>query len=190
MTAWIAIAAEHDLPRGHVYRTMLAGHELAVWRATDGAVQVWEDRCPHRGVRLSLGEVVGDELRCQYHAWRFGKTGACTHIPAQPDMKVPGTIRTRAWPVALSGGLVWSGIDPVGTPPVLPPGAVLRALPVRRPAGALGEAIALAALDDLALTLQPLDATTTMVHGVATDGDVARADRTLTALRRRLEQAA
>jgi phenylpropionate dioxygenase-like ring-hydroxylating dioxygenase large terminal subunit len=188
--SWTAIAAEHDLPHGHVYRTVLAGHELAVWRAEDGAVQVWEDRCPHRGVRLSLGEVVGSELRCQYHAWRFGQNGACTYIPAQPAMKVPGTIRAKAWPVALSGGLVWSGIDSTGEPPVLPAGAVVRALPIKRSAEALAEAVALAALDDLVLTLQPLDAGTTMLRGVATDGDVARADRTLTALRRRVEQAA
>jgi len=191
---WYAIAADHDLPRqgslGHVYRTVLGGHELAVWRATDGSCQIWEDRCPHRGVRFSLGEVVGDELRCQYHAWRFGKTGACTFIPAQPDMKVPGSIHARVWPVAEAGGLVWSGIAPVGRPPDLPTGAVVRAIPVARPAAALAKAVATAALPALALTIQPLGPDAAMLRGIATDGDLARADLALVALRRRLEDAA
>jgi phenylpropionate dioxygenase-like ring-hydroxylating dioxygenase large terminal subunit len=121
---WYAIAAEHDVPQRHVYRTTLGGHELAVWRSRAGAIQVWDNRCPHRGVRFSLGEVVGDELRCQYHAWRFATTGACTFIPAQPDRKVPGSIRATPWPVAQAGGLIWTGIDPQGAPPALAEGAV------------------------------------------------------------------
>ncbi|KUR75606.1 Rieske (2Fe-2S) protein [Novosphingobium sp. FSW06-99] len=184
---WYAIAADHDLVDGHVYRTVLGGHELAVWRAQSGTVQVWDDRCPHRGVRFSLGEVVGDDLRCQYHAWRFGPTGACTFIPAQPQMKVPGTIRARTWPVAQSGGLVWTGIDPAGPVPDLPPGTVARAIPIARPAAEV--AAALVALEGLAPVVQPLDAGTTMVRAIATDGDVPRADRVLVALRRRLESA-
>ncbi len=114
---WYPIAAEHDVPRQHIHRATLGGHELAVWRSSDGTVHVWQDRCPHRGVHFSLGEVVGDELRCQYHAWRFGTSGACTFIPAQPDRKVPGTIRATVWPVAQSGGMIWTGFDPVGAPP-------------------------------------------------------------------------
>ena len=40
----------------------LLGHDLVLWR--DGAHQVhaWADRCPHRGAKLSLGRVVGDQL--------------------------------------------------------------------------------------------------------------------------------
>jgi phenylpropionate dioxygenase-like ring-hydroxylating dioxygenase large terminal subunit len=185
---WYPIAADHDLPHGHIYRTMLGGHDLAVWRGRDGTVQVWDNRCPHRGVRLSLGEVVGDELRCQYHAWRFARNGVCSFIPAQPDRKVPGTIRVGTWPVAEAGGLLWTGRDPVGNPPVLPPGAVVRALAIKRPAAVV--AAAAATLPDLALTVQPLDDGTAIARGVATDGDPVRADLALVALRRRLEHAA
>lgn len=182
---WYAIAADQDVPHRHVYRTMLAGHELVAWRASDGGIQVWDNRCPHRGVRLSLGEVVGDELRCQYHAWRFGKSGVCTFIPAQPDMTVPGTIRARAWPVAVAGGLVWTGTDPVGPPPAMPAGAVIRALPVRRAHTDIS-----ADLPSIVLTVQPMDDRSSMLRGIATDGDVVRADLAVLALRRRLEACA
>ncbi len=187
---WYAVAADHDLVANHIYRTTLGGHDLALWRARDGTVCVWHDRCPHRGVRLSLGEVVGNELRCQYHAWRFGTGGACTFIPAQPARKVPGAIHATVWPMAQASGLIWTGIDPVGAPPALPDGAVIRAIPIDRCAQDLERAIDGAALPALALTIQPCTADRAIVRGAATDGDLVRADQALLALRRRLEAGA
>ncbi len=196
--AWYPIAAEHDVPPGHIYRTMLAGHELAAWRSGNGALHVWHDRCPHRGVHLSLGQVVGDELRCQYHAWRFGVTGRCTFIPAQPDRKVPGGIRATIWPVATGAGLVWTGIAPHGAPPLLPPGTVIRAVPISRPTEKVAailadatqaDAILAKYLQRLALVLQPLDDGAVIVRGIARDDDLTAADTALLSLRRRAEQA-
>ncbi len=43
------------------------GQDLAIWRADDGFINVWADRCIHRGVRLSVGINDGAELACQYH---------------------------------------------------------------------------------------------------------------------------
>ena len=64
---------------------VLLGRELAVWRADDGNVNVWENRCLHRGVRLSIGINDGAELKCQYHGWRYAnRTAGCTYIPAHP----------------------------------------------------------------------------------------------------------
>lgn len=187
---WYPIAAEHDLPPNHIYRTLLGGHELAVWRASDSSVCIWQDRCPHRGVRFSLGEVAGDELRCQYHAWRFGKSGACTFIPAQPDSKVPAAIRASVWPVALYAGMVWTGINPAGQPPALPTGAVVRAMPVCRAPEVVAQAIAGAGFAALTLLVQPTGPDAAVLRGIATDGDVAQADRLLLALRRTLEAGA
>ncbi len=139
---WYPVAASDDLPPRHVYQTMLGGHPLAIWRASDGLVNIWEDRCPHRGVRFSIGIVQDDELRCQYHAWRFASgTGACTHIPAQPDKKPAAAIRATPWPMAERDGLVWSGVAPDGEPPVIGGGAVLRAMPVNRDAGTVERAL-------------------------------------------------
>jgi nitrite reductase/ring-hydroxylating ferredoxin subunit len=132
---WYPVAASDDLPQGHVYQTMLGGNPLAIWRASDGTVNIWEDRCPHRGVRFSIGIVQDDELRCQYHAWRFASgSGACTHIPAQPTAKPAAAIRATVWPVVERDGLVWTGVAPVGDPLSLGDGVVLRAIPVNRDA--------------------------------------------------------
>ena len=83
--AWYPVASIDDLPFRHVYHGQLLGQELAIWRADDGNVNVWENRCLHRGVRLSIGINDGAELNCQYHGWRYAnRTAGCTYIPAHP----------------------------------------------------------------------------------------------------------
>ena len=132
---WFPIASIDDLPLRHVYAGDLAGHELAVWRADDHHVNVWEDRCVHRGVRLSIGINDGAELMCQYHGWRYAnRTGSCTYIPAHPADAPAQTICTRSFPAVERYGLIWSSLDGIGEPPVADvledvPATVLRALP-------------------------------------------------------------
>ena len=133
---WHPIAAADDLVFRHVYHAKLLGRELAVWRADDGFVNVWENRCLHRGVRLSIGANDGRELVCAYHGWRYAnRTAGCTYIPAHPADAPARTICNRTFAAIERHGLVWSGEEPDGSPPEAPEldGAetlVLRSLPV------------------------------------------------------------
>src|SRR5262249_32427820 len=54
----------------------LNGKELVLFRGGSGQVGCLEDICPHRRMRLSLGKVVGQKLRCQYHGWTYTCPGA------------------------------------------------------------------------------------------------------------------
>ena len=138
-TMWHPVASAHDVPYRHVHHAQLLGRELAVWRADDDYVNVWENRCLHRGVRLSIGSNDGTELRCQYHGWRYANRSAgCTYIPAHPADAPARTICNRTFPSVERYGLVWSGEDPVDDPPaveVLEAGTPfgLRNLPVNAP---------------------------------------------------------
>jgi nitrite reductase/ring-hydroxylating ferredoxin subunit len=62
----------------------LAGEELVVFRAGDGRLGALADRCPHRGMRLSLGAVDGSHLVCPYHGFRWAPDGqgSCPGTPA------------------------------------------------------------------------------------------------------------
>jgi ferredoxin-NADP reductase/nitrite reductase/ring-hydroxylating ferredoxin subunit len=107
---WYPIASSGDLPKRHVYQAQLLGREFAVWRADDGFVNVWENRCLHRGVRLSIGINDGTELKCQYHGWRYAnRTAGCTYIPAHPADAPSRTICNNTYPTQEAHGLVWSG---------------------------------------------------------------------------------
>lgn len=117
-TRWYPIAASHDLPLRHVFHGQLLGREFAVWRADDGYVNVWENRCLHRGVRLSIGINDGCELKCQYHGWRYAnRTAGCTYIPAHPADAPARTIATKMFPAVERYGLVWSSLDPPADEP-------------------------------------------------------------------------
>ena len=117
---WHPIAAADDLPFRHVYHGQLLGREFAVWRADDGYVNVWENRCLHRGVRLSIGINDGRELKCQYHGWRYSnRTAGCTYIPAHPADAPARTITNRTYPAVERYGLVWTAEQPEGEVPTV-----------------------------------------------------------------------
>jgi ferredoxin-NADP reductase/nitrite reductase/ring-hydroxylating ferredoxin subunit len=119
MTSWHPVATSSDLPHRHTFHGKLLGRELAVWRADDDFVNVWENRCLHRGLRLSIGINDGRELKCQYHGWRYAnRTAGCTYIPAHPADAPAQTICSRTFPAIERYGLVWSGEEPQGEPVV------------------------------------------------------------------------
>ena len=136
------VAAGADLVPRHVVRSRLFGRRLAIWRADDGFINIWEDRCIHRGMRLSAGVNDGAELVCQYHGWRYSnRNGNCSYIPAHPGEAPARSLCVPSFACAERYGLVWSGSAPDAEPPAIPAlegreVLVLRSLPVDAPAAA------------------------------------------------------
>lgn len=68
--AWIGICTLEEIPRQGSRVVATASHgEVAVFRALDDAVFALEDRCPHKGGRLSQGIVHGHAVTCPLHNW-------------------------------------------------------------------------------------------------------------------------
>jgi nitrite reductase/ring-hydroxylating ferredoxin subunit len=107
-TGWYPVALAEGLERGTSTGTRLFGSELVVWRDSEGASHVWEDRCPHRGMRLSFGFVRDNHIACLYHGWQYDTSAQCRYIPAHPDLAVPGTIRASTYPSVERFGIVWA----------------------------------------------------------------------------------
>ena len=85
----------------------LLERDVVLWRADDGAVQAFADRCPHRGSRLSLGRVHDNRLECAYHGWQFAPGGQCVHMPAMPDFQPAAVHCARRFEACEAHGLVW-----------------------------------------------------------------------------------
>jgi phenylpropionate dioxygenase-like ring-hydroxylating dioxygenase large terminal subunit len=81
------------------------GEPVVLYRQSDGKFCALEDRCCHRGLPLSMGEVIGDLLRCQYHGLEYNRSGTCVKIPGQ-DV-IPPTARVKAYPIAVRGQAIW-----------------------------------------------------------------------------------
>jgi phenylpropionate dioxygenase-like ring-hydroxylating dioxygenase large terminal subunit len=104
---WHPVAASASLAAGASLAAKLLGREIVVWRTADGATHAADDRCPHRGTRLSIGCVQGQELVCAYHGWRFEGDGRCIRIPAHPELSPPEAARLALYSVTERYGLVW-----------------------------------------------------------------------------------
>ena len=112
-TPWIPLLASAMLEPNEVVQVFVSGTEVAVWSSAAAQIQVWENRCPHRSVRFSLGRVEGESLVCAYHGWRFAAANAaCQRIPAQPDQRAPASLCARAYGVCVQDGMIWfAGVD-------------------------------------------------------------------------------
>src|SRR6202000_1858067 len=73
---WFVVAQSHEL-RGEPIARTLNGVPLVLFRENGTKAAALLDRCPHRNVPLSAGEIVSGQLQCAYHGWRFDAEGAC-----------------------------------------------------------------------------------------------------------------
>jgi nitrite reductase/ring-hydroxylating ferredoxin subunit len=142
---WHPVALSVSVEPGTSAGTRLAGNELVVWRDNKGAAHVWEDRCPHRGMKLSFGFVRGDHIACLYHGWQYDTAGQCQYIPAHPDLAVPKSITASVYSTIEAAGLIWTTLDQSAALPELPalPEEVVpvRSLYLDSSAGAVMEAV-------------------------------------------------
>lgn len=79
---WYHAAVSSSVPAGRLKSIMLCGEPVVLARGADGAAYALRDICPHRGIPLSDGRMVGCEVECCYHGWKFNSTGQCTDIPS------------------------------------------------------------------------------------------------------------
>ena len=63
------------MPDGTPLGVRLLGERWMLARL-GGELVAMRDRCPHRLVPLSAGRIVGDQVECAYHGYRFDATGA------------------------------------------------------------------------------------------------------------------
>jgi nitrite reductase/ring-hydroxylating ferredoxin subunit len=116
---WFPVARGEEIVPRHVVQAQLLDQEIALWRDDAGSVNAWENRCPHRGVRLSIGLNCGTELRCQYHGWRYATgSGQCTYIPAHPGQKPSAAMRVGRFGVTEVHGFVWVSLGTPSGPPL------------------------------------------------------------------------
>ena len=76
MTRTVDLVAADEVPPGGVVAVSASEMDLVVWRTAAGAVCVMDARCPHQWTHLAAaGSVVGDEIVCLTHHWRFDTVG-------------------------------------------------------------------------------------------------------------------
>ncbi len=99
--------------------TTLCGDRIALIR-DGGTAYALHDRCPHRGVPLSLGnQQFPGTLSCPYHGWTYdlGDGELVAVITDGPESPICGKVRVATYPVAERLGMVWVYVPIAGEQP-------------------------------------------------------------------------
>jgi nitrite reductase/ring-hydroxylating ferredoxin subunit len=106
---WMAVFSR-DLKAGKVVPLRMLERDIVMWRDPDGVVYGHAAHCPHLGAHLGYGgEVVGQRLRCPFHAWEFDGDGRLVG-QAGPDRIREGVCLPTFLVMERHGALfVWNG---------------------------------------------------------------------------------
>lgn len=116
---WTPVALAGDLKPAKPLGLRIAGERVVLFRDAAGQSGALIDRCPHRGVALSLGKVVNGEIECPFHGWRFDRAGGNCGVPWNPDAKRE-LLGATALPLREAAGLLWlyTGFAPTAEPDI------------------------------------------------------------------------
>jgi hypothetical protein len=104
---WYAVARSNELRRGGLLETRFLDRSIVVFRGTDGVPAALENRCAHRHLKLSLGEVRGCDIVCAYHGWSYDASGRLVSVPHETFNRPIDRVRIARFPVRERYGLIW-----------------------------------------------------------------------------------
>lgn len=110
---WYPAIPAKDLGTKKPIGIKLLGEDVVLFRGTDGEVKALVDVCPHRNVRLSMGDCHWKGyLSCAYHGATFDGDGNCVEfITEGPDSTMVGQLHAESLPTRTLKGVVfiWMG---------------------------------------------------------------------------------
>jgi len=118
---WYAILESNEIKNSRIISVTRMGEKMVAWRNSKGILSVMSDKCPHRGVALSVGKLIGDCIQCPFHGFEYDTSGTCTLVPANGRAaQPPRALHARSYPVREEHGFVyiWWGEPQPELPPV------------------------------------------------------------------------
>ena len=105
---WYVVLESNEVPAGKPIGLTRLGEKLVFWRDERGKVSCLRDFCPHRGVALSHGKVLGDHLQCPFHGFEYDSSGQATFIPANGrNAPAPRQILAFGYPIFEANGFIY-----------------------------------------------------------------------------------
>lgn len=119
---WVYLAHESEIARPNDFKQASIGsRELVVAREENGTIQVFSNRCSHRGAsvcREHRGNAAG--FTCPYHGWRFDNRGQLTAVPGKnaygPTFKSRDMNLARPAQIDTYKGFIFATLNPAARP--------------------------------------------------------------------------
>ena len=107
--SWVRAGEIARWVKGRGRRVDVAGTAVAVFWDGTRFIAV-ADACPHMGASLADGHLVGSDLQCSWHEWRYDTTtGQCS---------LRAWAKVRVYETRVEGGALWiKAPDPEPPPP-------------------------------------------------------------------------
>jgi len=113
---WFQVAWPSDVAVGEATPLKYFGKSLVLWRDEEGTPHLQDAFCPHLGAHLGHGgKVMGCEIACPFHGWRFDEEGANTLIPY--SKRTNGKAKLTTYPTIERNGQIMAWYHPFGEEP-------------------------------------------------------------------------
>jgi len=104
---WYVVLESKEVRKKPIGVTRM-GEKLVFWRNEAGNIHCAVDRCPHRGVALSIGKLENDHLQCPFHGFEYDERGRCLLIPANGrGGRIPKSLQLSNYPTHEDHGFIW-----------------------------------------------------------------------------------
>jgi len=108
---WYPALFSHELKANEHKAVEMLGDNIILFRDKDGGPAALQNRCPHRGPLLSLGQVnvveVGT-ITCRYHGMTFNKSGECVAFLSDgPNSPACGRAKAKSYPAEEVNGVIF-----------------------------------------------------------------------------------
>jgi phenylpropionate dioxygenase-like ring-hydroxylating dioxygenase large terminal subunit len=104
---WYAVEYDGRVASGGVVDVRFWNRSIALFRGADGRLGAVENRCAHRHVKLSIGQVNGCRLTCAYHGWSYDAEGRLIDVPHELFGRRLDNVKIASYPVRSRYGLIW-----------------------------------------------------------------------------------
>lgn len=105
---WYVAGVSEDFSTDELAGRVICNRPIVMWRAKEGDVLAYDDRCAHKRFPLSKGRLMDDgTLECAYHGMRYDVSGKVVMIPSHPTGPISPQAKLKPFPIVEQDGLVW-----------------------------------------------------------------------------------
>jgi vanillate O-demethylase monooxygenase subunit len=102
---WYMGGWDHEVMDGKLLERRILDQPVVFYRGESGQIVALDNRCCHRGAKLSQGRIEGDCVRCMYHGLKFDPSGKCVQIPGQD--RIPPQLGVKSYPLVEKQHCMW-----------------------------------------------------------------------------------